>query len=264
MKVITLLNEKGGVGKTTIATHLAAGLAIKGYRVLLVDADPQGHATVMFGLTKEPGLYDLLVRNAPYQKVLRLISPEVYEVPGRPVEGRLYLLPSNVETRNIANSINNILVFRDKFLPLEGALDIVVVDTSPTPSMLHGSVALATDGIIIPTLCEILAFDGVRESLLHRDSFVNKKRELGLGGVALLGIVPTRYKQKTLEHAEMFQQLIDAFGDRVWEPIQDRIIWSEAARAYRPAFSYAPDSHAARDAWQMVQRAEEAIANVTS
>ena len=110
----------------------------------------------------------------------------------------------------------------------------------------------------------MLAFDGVQESLLHRDSFVNKKQELGLGGVALFGIVPTRYKQKTLEHTEMLQQLIEAFGDIVWDPIQDRIIWSEAARAYRPTFSYAPGSHAALDAWQMVNRAEEALANVPS
>ncbi len=264
MKIITLLNEKGGVGKTTVACHLAAGLAIKGQRVLLVDADPQGHATVMFGMAKEPGLYDLLVRNAPYQQVLRPISPEVFELSNTPVTGKLFLLPSNIETRNIANSINNILAFRDRFLPLEGSFDTVIVDTSPTPSMLHGAIALSTDGIIIPTLCEMLAFDGVRESLLHRDSFVNKKQSLGLGGVALLGIVPTRYKGKTLEHSEMLQQLIDAFGDTVWPPLHDRIIWSEAARAYRPTFSYAPGSRAADDAWSLVNRAEEAIANVTT
>ena len=59
MKIITLLNEKGGVGKTTIATHIAAGLAIRGQRVVLVDADPQGHATIAFGLTKGTGLLRL-------------------------------------------------------------------------------------------------------------------------------------------------------------------------------------------------------------
>ena len=262
MKIITLLNEKGGVGKTTISVHLAAGLAVKGHRVLLVDADAQGHATVMFGLAKEPGFYDLLVRNVPFQKTIRPVSPELYEIPGEPVRGRLYVLPSNVETRNITNSINNPLIVRDKFLQLEGAIDIVVFDTSPTPSLLHGSIALATDGILIPTLCEILAFDGVRESLLHRDSFINKKQSLGLGSVALLGIIPTRFKQQTLEHTEMLEELRGAFGDIVWEPIQDRIIWSEAARAYRPTFSYAPGTHAARDAWAMVERAEEAIINV--
>jgi cellulose biosynthesis protein BcsQ len=82
--------------------------------------------------------------------------------------------------------------------------------------------------------------------------------------VELFGIVPTRFKQKTLEHAEMLQALVDAFGEKVWEPMQDRIIWSEAARAYRPTFSYAPDSQAAQDAWKMIDRAEEALANVPS
>ncbi len=264
MKIITLLNEKGGVGKTTLSVHLAAGLAIKGHRVLLVDADAQGHATVMFGLAKEPGLHDLLVRNTPFQRALRVVSPEVYEIPGEPVRGRLFVLPSNVETRNIATNIHNPLIVRDKVMQLESVVDTVIFDTSPTPSLLHGAIALATDGILIPTLCEILAFDGVRESLLHRDSFITKKQSLGLGTVELLGIIPTRFKPQTLEHSEMLEELKGAFGAVVWEPIHDRIIWSEAARAYKPAFSYAPGTQAARDAWALVNRAEEVIANVTS
>lgn len=264
MKIISLLNEKGGVGKTTVATHIAAGLAIKGYRVLLVDADPQGHATVMYGLPKEPGLHNLLIRNAQYQHVLRPIPADAFDIPGKPVRGRLLLLPSNVETRNISAQLSNILAFREKFLPLEGTIDIVIVDTSPTPSMLHGSIALATNGIIIPTVCEMLAFDGVRETLMHRDSFTERKESLGLGTVDLLGIVPTRFKRQTLEHAELYEQLVEAFGETVWNPIPDRIIWSEAARAFRPTFSYAPDTHAAREAWQLVNRVEEAINNVPS
>ena len=71
MKIVTLLNEKGGVGKTTTATHLAAGLAIRGHRVLLLDTDPQGHATVTLGNKKMPGFYDLMVRNAAFEDIVR-------------------------------------------------------------------------------------------------------------------------------------------------------------------------------------------------
>lgn len=107
MKVITLLNEKGGVGKTTLATHLAMGMAARGAKVLLVDGDPQGHATIRCGVKKSPGLYELLVRDAQWREVVVNVAPEKFGIPGEVLPaGRLWVLPSNVETRNIANSIS--------------------------------------------------------------------------------------------------------------------------------------------------------------
>lgn len=264
MRLVTLLNEKGGVGKTTLATHISAGLAIKGHRVVLVDADPQGHATVIMGLKKEPGLYDLLVRNAPFTEVMRPISPEMFSVPDCKVKGKLFVVPSNIETRNIANSIDDALYVRERFMQLQDTIDMVVFDTSPTPSLLHGSIALATDSIIIPTFCEMLSFDGLRESLVHRDSFSSKKRSLGLGDVELLGIAPTRFRSNTLEHNDLLKGLHERFPEHIWNPIHDRIIWSEAARASRPVFSYAPRTKAAEEAWSLVDRAEEALNRVTA
>jgi chromosome partitioning protein len=78
MHVITLLNEKGGVGKTTLATHIGAGLAVRGLRVIIIDADPQGHATVSLGMQRKPGLYDLLVRDASFTSVLQQVPHETY------------------------------------------------------------------------------------------------------------------------------------------------------------------------------------------
>lgn len=263
MRVITLLNEKGGVGKTTISAHIAAGLAVKGYRVLLVDADPQGHATMLFGLAKEPGLHDLMLRGAPFQKVLHAIAPEQIAAPDKPVNGRLLVLPSNVSTRDVARGLTDARAVREKFRQLESALDVIIVDTSPTPSPLHAWIAIASDGFIIPTLCEMLAFDGVRESLAHRQVFITQKQNLGLGDIELMGIIPTRFKSNTLEHPDMLEQLKNAFGHLVWEPVHDRILWTEAARAYRPVFSYAPGTHAARDAWKVVNRTEEIVFHAT-
>ncbi|MEP6986900.1 MAG: ParA family protein [Chloroflexota bacterium] len=262
MKIITLLNEKGGVGKTTVATHIAAGLAVRGMRVLLVDADPQGHATVSLGLQKEPGLYDLLVRDATFKSVLRFIPPKAYQIPNQAVNGQLFVLPSNVETRNIANSISDSFAVSERFHELENTIDLVIFDTSPTPSLLHGSIYIATDGVLYPTTCEYLSFDGLVESIKHRQAAEAHRTQWGLSDIQVLGIIPTMFRTKTLEHSENLKQLQQQFGAMVWDPIPQRTIWAEAAAIRRPVFSFAPDSQAAKDAWVMVNRVQEAIGGV--
>jgi len=263
MKIITLLNEKGGVGKTTLATHIAAGLAVKGQRVVLVDADPQGHATVALGLQKEPGLYDLLVRDAPFKSVLRFIAPKAYQVGAQPVSGQLFVIPSNVESRNIANSISDSFAVSERFHELDETIDVVIFDTSPTPSLLHGSIYIATDAVLYPTTCEYLSFDGLVESIKHRGNAEAYRKQWGLREIQVLGIVPTMYRTKTLEHAENLRQLQQQFGSLVWNPIPQRTIWAEAAAIRRPVFSFAPESKAAEDAWTLIRRVQEAVISVS-
>src|SRR5690606_35498477 len=136
MKVITLLNEKGGVAKTTMAIHAAAGLAIKGYRVVIIDADAQGHATIALGRQKGPGFYDLIVRDAPFDQVLRHISPERYATRemAENMKGDLLLVPSNVETRSISHNISDAFAVLKRVMQIRDAIDCVIFDTSPTPS----------------------------------------------------------------------------------------------------------------------------------
>src|SRR5690606_8538032 len=116
------------------------------------------------------GLYNLLVREAPFREVLRVVPPEQYHPDGQPVTGQLCVVASNVETRNIANSISDAFAVGDRLRELEKAFDFVIFDTSPTPSLLHGSIYLATDAIIYPTKCEYLSFDGLVESINHRQA----------------------------------------------------------------------------------------------
>lgn len=262
MKVLALANEKGGVGKTTLALHLAAGLAIEGYRVLLVDADAQGHATFGLGMKPEPGFYDLLVRDAKWTDVLRVVQPEAYEPPDRKSRGFLVALPGNVETGLIAQRIDNAFAIHERLEEMSDELDYAIFDTSPTPSLLHGSIYLATDGIIYPTLCETYSLQGLMSTLRNRETFESQRRNAIGRPIQVLGIVPTMYRPKTVEHNENFGQLRQRFGDKVWQPIPMRITWSEAAALRRPVFAIFPESAAAAEAWGVVKATQEATQHV--
>ena len=193
MKVITLTNEKGGVGKTTLALHIAAGLALMNKRVLLLDSDPQGHCANQLKVKEFGGLYRLLVQDEEWRNVLRMPDQDRWGgVGGRSPGCELYVLPSNIETRGIPLMISDPLVLRERLAELNNAIDVVVIDTSPTPSLLQTVVYCATDNIIMPTQCERLSLDGLQKSTLHI-SHQNKARE-GHGiaePVELMGVVPT-------------------------------------------------------------------------
>lgn len=258
MLKITIANEKGGVGKTTLATHIAAGLACRGAKVMLVDCDPQGHSTLMFGLNKEPGLYNLLVRDAQFSEVIRRIPGERFGVPGeRLPEGILYVLPSNAETRNIASSVSDVGIIGERFEELEGRFDIAIFDTSPTPSLLHGTIYIATDSILYATKAEMWSFDGLVEAWGHRvQAEKYRKTTFQLPPIKIGGIVPTMFRAQTIEHRENLESLKKQFGDLVWQPIPERIIWTETTKFKCPVYGLDPNSEAATDVWELVDRVE--------
>lgn len=260
MYKIAIGNEKGGVGKTTLSNHIAAGLACRGGRVLLVDTDPQGHSSWMWGLAKEAGLYNLLVRDAAFAEVVRDVPPEKYGIPGEVLpKGRLSVLPSNVETRNIANSISDVWKVGARLEEIAGAYDVVIFDMSPTPSLLHGTVLLATDGVIYPTQTEMLSFDGLVEAWQHRKQAEPYRATQQKGQIRVLGIVPVRVRKQTLDHQSNLAKLVENFGDLVWPAIPDSIIWSESTTYRQPVYQLDPAHDAAGHVWELVDRVEEAI-----
>lgn len=259
MKVITLLNEKGGVGKTTLAIHMAMGMAARGAKVLLVDGDPQGHATIRCGLKKSPGLYDLLVRDAQWRDVVAQVAPEKYGIPGEVLPtGRLWVLPSNVETRNIANSISESSLLAERLEDWQTTIDVVVIDSSPTPSLLHGVFYAATDFVVYPTQLAFSSFDGLVESIQHRMQADNTRQSRWqLPSIKVLGIVPTMYRSVTTEQRDNYKELQKQFGSMVWEPIPQATIWMEAESRARSVYSLDPNCDAAGHVWEMCDKVEE-------
>ena len=278
MKIITLLNEKGGCAKSSIATTVASGLATRGKRVLLVDADPQGHGTIMLGLAKEPCIYDLLVRDAKWSDMLRQVPDGQFAPRDQQPQGVLMALPSNIETRNIANSISDSGLLRYRLDELQDVIDVVIIDTSPTPSLFHGSIYLAADAVIYPTQAEYLSVDGLIESLKHLDKAnIDRLNERGLEALKIVGIQPTMVDPKTVTHSEYLKLLTQEFKRLVWPPLPSRIVWADASAARQSIFRYVeetidPDSvdasyqrskgesgSALREAWALVKRVERVI-----
>lgn len=260
MKVLTLLNEKGGVGKTTLATHIATGLAVRGMRIILVDADPQGHATVALGLQREPGLYNLLVREESFRDILRPVPASVYQLPNQKSKGQLYVVAGNHETRAIPLMTSDGLIVLKRFAELKSYVDVVIFDTSPTPSLLHASIYMATSAIIYPTECEFLSLDGLKMSLMHKDSIQPTRDQWGLDAIDVMGIVPMKYRASTVLHAHNLETLQRHYGDKVWQPLTLGTIWGEASQSRRPVFHLAPESKAAHEMWHVVDKVQEGIA----
>lgn len=260
MRVITLLNEKGGVGKSTLAVTLAAGLAVRGYRVILVDADPQGTASEAFGYEPSPGFYDLMMRDTTrYQDVIYQVDPSRYAPQGTTPTGRLYALPGNEESRSVGDMQRDAYRVLRRLAPLVEIADVIVFDTSPTPSRLNTLVLSATDDVIVPTQLERWSFKGVQKSLSALTEANQTRRADGLPDVNVMAYVPTMTQLGTSEHASNHNELTSTFDAQVWRPIPRRIVWGECASARLSVFAYANDTEAAADGWRLVEQVENAL-----
>jgi chromosome partitioning protein len=267
MRIIAVTNRKGGVGKSTMATHIAAGLAAMGCNVALVDTDSQGHAGLMLAMPDENGLYAALIEKQPLQDVVRLVAPESYSTPDLPSRGHLYLLPSSDRTYKVPFELRQ----EESFLFLEKleemgqlfALDAIIIDTNPTLSLFDGAVYLAADDYIYVTECERLSLDGVQSAVEQMQTFSRQRRKYLNRESRVMGIIPNKFRANTLIHRENISAIAQHFNteDRkiVWPPVTLRTAWVEAANLQELVYTYAPTGQETRDAWDVVRRTAEAI-----
>jgi len=279
MKVLTLLNEKGGVGKTTLADHIAAGLALKGKRVVVIDADPQGHAAALLNQPEAPGLYNLLIRKEEWEDVLVPIPTHVYD-PAAPepdeqrrniktrngAGGELYLLPGNVETRAIGAVNPNPFLLREKLRDLAGWADVAVIDTSPTPSQFHTTIYMATDSILFPVQPAYLSLDGLAKSIIRQEQARLEREGMHEGSIARMGIIPTMFRSNTEAHDVALRQLLSEHKRLVWPPVPQRTIWEKAAFVGKLMYRYAPYSPetdegnlVTKELWALIDRVEQSL-----
>lgn len=261
---ISVVQRKGGVGKTTIATHLAAGWAIKGYRVLLIDTDPQGDAGRMVGIKPQDGLYKLLVPDdetpVTFKDVIRPVKAEAYSVPDNPPKGALMLLPSGSRTSAIATLTDNPFLLAEKIEAVRDIFDVILIDSAPTISAFDAYVYLASDHFVFVTQCEPLSRTGLREGIAQVKRFGTRRQQYNIGAPSsILGIVPNQMDGRLQVHKTIIRELAEEFGELVWNPIMYRAKYKEATDFGQLIYAYTPTSGESRDMMKLVDRAEKAV-----
>jgi chromosome partitioning protein len=254
--LIAVMNQKGGVGKTTTAVNLCAALADRGKRVCLIDLDPQAHATLHVGIEPQPempSVYDVLVRDVPLAEVRRQAAEQLWIVPSH-----LDLAAAEVE---LAGMVGREVILRDKLRADQGSFDYVFVDCPPSLSILTINALAAVEEVFIPLQPHFLALHGLSK-LLETVNLVAQRLNNGLrlsGIVLCMYDASTRLAAEVSEDVEKFlqaarQQQTPWAGAQVFRTrIRRNVRLAEAPSFGQSIFQYAPSSHGAEDYRQLAQ-----------
>lgn len=239
VNVISVANQKGGVGKTTTTINLAASIADRGYRVLIVDIDPQGNATSGLGIEKseiDQDIYNVLIDEVPIQDTIHHTSTP-----------KLDMVPATI---NLSGAETELISMMARETRLKSALDavsdkydFVFIDCPPSLDQLSINAFTASDSILIPVQSEYYAMEGLSQ-LLNTIRLVQKhfNKDLGVEGVLL-----TMLDARTNLGAEVVKEVQSYFSKKVYKTIIPRITKLAEAPSYgQPITEYAPKSRGAK------------------
>jgi chromosome partitioning protein len=251
--IIAIANQKGGVGKTTTAINLAAALASKGIRTLLVDLDPQGNSSMSFLDIHQlkASIYEALTEDAVH-------LPDIV-LPAEKIEN-LFIAPATISLAKIEakllGELDSHFRLKDELQRVQEAYPYIIIDTPPTLGIITVNALVGASHVLVPIQASYFALEGTDDLL----ETIDKIKVRANPQLQILGALITMYDKRTLLAKDIYEQIQRVFGDRVFETVITKSVRLEESPAYRESiFTFAPRSTGAFEYYRL---SEEVLSRV--